>query len=68
MHANLEENYDAVTASNHEALLQLLDQVGMGGGRNGYVYGGGGYSDDGNIGNIVSCWDLIEPCDGVWSG
>ncbi|KAF0309716.1 hypothetical protein FJT64_019178 [Amphibalanus amphitrite] len=27
VHANLEENYDAVTASNHEALLQLLDQV-----------------------------------------
>ena len=29
VHANLEENYDAVTASNHEALLQLLDQVGL---------------------------------------
>ena len=29
VHANLEENYDAVTASNHEALLQLLDQVGI---------------------------------------
>ncbi|XP_037076811.1 uncharacterized protein LOC119097981 [Pollicipes pollicipes] len=27
VHANLEENYDAVTASNHEALLQLLEQV-----------------------------------------
>ena len=43
VHANLEENYDAVTASNHEALLQLLDQVrAMAGPRVGPGWSGAG--------------------------